>query len=133
MIFKNNVELIIPRVLRSLPFPVKCIKYADVEMISENFNFIVIQVEGFKVKESTLEEDETFYNVEYTQNGMIVRYLIPNTALYVCKILSQCGYDGLTKDQLLNCIAFWKKDCVSVLLNNKTLAAHMSSQGLLFN
>lgn len=132
MIFKNNVEFIIPRVLSFLPFPTRCIKHANVEMIFKDFNFIVIQVENFKTKESTLEKDKTFYNVEYTNNGMILRYLIPNTALYVCKILMQCGYEGLTKDQLLDCITFWKKNCVSVLEDNKALATRISGQGLLF-
>ena len=73
MKFDNNSEFIIPLVLTSLPFPASCIQHADVTIISDYFNFITIQVDNYKVKEEILETDKTFEDVEYPQNGMILK------------------------------------------------------------
>lgn len=130
MIFKNNSQFIIPLVIKKMPVSLKYIKDVYIETIGI-FNFIVINT-SCKIKESILEEDVSFYNVQYYDDGMIIRYSIPNTILYLCKTIMQCGYRALTKDLLFDCIVFWKDKSFLVCVNKESQAARESSLALFF-
>ena len=132
MMLKNNTEFIIPFVINKLHFPTAKLRKAWIEELGEN-KFLVIQAENILISEDFLVKQEpNFYNVFYAGKTVTIRYSIPNHLWSTCSILKETGYDGLTKDQLFDCICFWKKNAFEFLVNEKTQAARESSLGFIF-
>lgn len=95
--------------------------------------FIVIVAKNIRFTENYLIENEpNFYNINYTKDFTTIRYKIPDELWYICSILEQTGYKGLSTDGLYDCIKFWGYNSDKVLINEKTQAARESSLGYFF-
>lgn len=129
---RNNTEFIIPFVLNKLHIPTVNLRDAWIEELGEN-KFLVIQAENCFISEDFLVKQEpNFYNMFYAGKTVKIRYSIPEHLWSTCSIIKNTGYEGLTKDQLFDCICFWKKNAFDFLVNEKTQAARESSLGLFF-
>ena len=132
MMLKNNTEFIIPLVLNKLHIRTANLRNAWIEELGKN-KFLVIQAENCFINEDFLVKQEpNFYNMFYAGKTVKIRYSIPEYLWSTCSIIKNTGYDGLTKDQLFDCICFWKKNAFDFLVNEKTQAARESSLGFIF-
>lgn len=130
--FKQNTELIVPLIINKLHFSINCLRSVYIEELGNN-KFLVIKAENVLLSEDfLLKEEPNFYSIFYAGQSVVIRYLIPNQIWYLCSILKNTGYKGLTKDLLFDCICFWKKHAFEILVNEKTQAARDEQSGFYF-
>jgi len=136
VIFKNNSEYIIPFVIKDYNiFKIGyTISYVDTGILY-NYLYVDILLKNetvLKTIHSIIKNEPNFNFIKISQNKIQLRFLIDKSLDFIVLPIINNGYDALSKDDLRDCVFFWKEKSLEVLSKQKTPTARESSRGLFF-